>query len=372
MKVLIAGGGTAGHVNPALAIASTLKKKEKNVEILFVGAKGGMEEGLVEKAGYPFCGIHVKGFQRKISIPNLYRNAKALLFAFTSQIEAKKILKQFKPDIAIGTGGYVSGPVILTATKMKIKTVIHEQNAFPGMTTKLLEKKVDKVMVAVPQSLSYFENKDNCAVVGNPIRSEIIYLRKDECRKALKIGNRKMVLSFGGSLGAAPINNAVAHLMDWYQDRDDIYHIHGTGKTGYQKFLDYLHGIGVDETKRKNIEIREYIDNMPELLTAADLVISRAGAVTISEIEAAGKASILIPSPYVAENHQYHNAMVLSNRNAAVVIEEKDLTPERLIKEAEAFLENKEKLESFSKRASEGAILDTNDRIYDIIKDLVR
>ena len=322
MRVLIAAGGTAGHINPALAIAGALKAADPTAEIHFAGRKEGMEYGLVTKAGYPFHHIEINGFQRKPTLKNVGRNVVALYHLALSGPRTAAILKEVRPDLVIGCGGYVSGPVVRAATKKGIKTAIHEQNAFPGVTNKLLAKTL---------------------VVGNPVRPEILNRDRAAARAAVHAGDRTVILSFGGSLGARRINEVVAELCAWEQANDlPVLHLHATGSRGVKLFEDL-------EAKNHfapgaNLVVKEYIDNMPDLLAAADLVISRSGALTLAELEAMGRASILIPSPNVAENHQYYNALELQNAGAAIVIEEKDLTGIKLIETVHALLAEPGKL----------------------------
>lgn len=367
MKILFAGGGTAGHINPALAIAGHIRKKNPEAEILFVGNRGGMEETLVPKAGFNMDFITISGFKRQISFNALKENIKTVKRTFTSSKEAKEILKKFKPDICVGTGGYVSGPVLREAAKMGIPTIIHEQNAYPGVTNKMLAKSAKKVMLAVGVAEKHFPKGTDCVVTGNPVRSEIITADKEASRKELNLDERPVVLSFGGSLGARKINEGVAGLVA-RSGRDGRYqHIHGYGKYGHF-FPGLIREKGAEIKKCPNLDIREYIDNMATCMAAADLVISRAGAITLSEIQALGKPAILIPSPNVAENHQYHNAMALVNNGAAEIIEEKDLTEELLIKTADKLLQNPDTLKEYSENSKNMAIIDANDRIYSIIR----
>lgn len=370
MKVLFAGGGTAGHINPALAIAGYLSEHEPGTKILYIGAKGGMEEKLVPAAGYDFKSITISGFQRKITVKNIIRNIKTVVYVFTSSAQAKKIIKSFKPDICVGTGGYVSGPVIREAIKLKIPSVIHEQNAFPGVTNKMLSKHANRTMLAVMDAQKYLSDSARCVLTGNPVRQEVIRAKKEESRKKLGIDSRPLILSFGGSLGARKINEAVADLLAESVKTGKYQHIHGYGKWG-KWFPDLLKEKGIDLSKHKEIDIREYIDNMPDCLAAADLVICRAGAITLSEIQAQGKASILIPSPNVAENHQYHNAMSLVSRNAAEIIEEKDLSGKTLCKKVDEMFGTRGEIGKISDNARKTAILDANERIYKIIKEVV-
>lgn len=366
MKVLLAGGGTAGHINPALAIAGYIKKKRPETEFLFIGNRDGMEQRLVPQAGFDIKSITISGFKRSFSPKNMVENVKTVTRTFTSSHEAKKIISEFKPDICIGTGGYVSGPVIRTAAKMGIPCIIHEQNAYPGVTNKMLAKSVSKVMLAVPDAKKYFEKAD-FVVTGNPVRGDILTADKEESRAELKLDERPMILSFGGSLGARKINEAVADIVARSGKDGRYQHIHAYGKYG-DWFPDLVKEKGTDISQCSNLDIRPYIDNMPTCMAAADLVICRAGAITLSEIQAMGKPAILIPSPNVAENHQYHNAMALVNAGAAEIIEESELSGETLMKTVDKMLLDPEKLKTISENSRKMAITDANERIYSIVK----
>ncbi|MCQ2514068.1 MAG: undecaprenyldiphospho-muramoylpentapeptide beta-N-acetylglucosaminyltransferase [Ruminococcus sp.] len=369
MKVLLAGGGTAGHINPALAIAGYIKSKCPDAEFLFIGNKGGMEQRLVPQAGFEIKSIVISGFKRSLSPKSVIENVKTVTRTFTSSYEAKKIIADFKPDICIGTGGYVSGPVIRTAAKMGIPCIIHEQNAFPGITNKMLAKSVKKVMLAVPDAKKYFEKAD-FVITGNPVRGEILTADKETSRKALGMDGRPVILSFGGSLGARRINEAVADVIARSGKDAKYQHIHAYGKYG-EWFPDLVKEKGTDISECRNLDIRPYIDNMPTCMAAADLVICRAGAITLSEIQAMGKPAILIPSPNVAENHQYHNAMALVNKGAAEIIEETELNGEALVRKIDKMLETPENLQKFSENSRRMAITDANERIYSVIKKLL-
>lgn len=367
MKVLFTGGGTAGHINPALAAAGYLRQKEPDAQILYVGNKGGMEERLVPQAGFEIKTVHISGFQRKLTPKNLWRNAQTVVRVFTATAEAKKILQEFAPDVCVGTGGYVSGPVIREAAKLGIPCVIHESNAYPGVTTKMLAKSVKTVMLAVPDAKKYLDPKAVCTVTGNPVRGEVLAAQREESRKALGLDDRPLVLSFGGSLGASALNRAAAYMLAQSAKEGKYQHIHGYGAHD-EKFLSECREFGLDLEKSPQIQVLTYIDNMPQCLSAADLVIGRAGAMTLSEIEAKAKASILIPSPNVAENHQFHNAMALVNRGAAEIIEEKDLTGELLWEKVQGILSDPERLRSLGENAGKMETLDANERIYRVIK----
>ena len=370
MKILFAGGGTAGHINPALAIAGYVKKQNPDAEILFVGNKGGMEERLVPDAGFEFKSIIISGFKRSFGVKAVGHNIATVKRMFTSSAASKKIIKGFKPDLAVGTGGYVSGPVLRTAAKMGIPIIIHEQNAYPGVTTKMLSKLAKKVMLAIPDAKKHLDKSLDFVVTGNPVRQEILSADRDEARRELKLDERPVVLSFGGSLGARKINENVADLIARSGKDGKYQHIHAYGQYG-KWFPDLVKEKGVDIEKCPNLDIREYINNMATCLAAADVVISRAGAITLSEIQAQGKPAVLIPSPNVAENHQYHNAMALVNKKAAEIIEEKDLTPNLLTEKVDKLLESKEVLGEYSQNARKMAIVDANERIYEVIKGIL-
>lgn len=371
MRILFACGGTAGHINPALAVASQIRKEHRDAEILFAGNPDGMEAKLVAQAGFNFAPIEVRGFQRKLSAENIARNLDAVRCLAFASARAKQIINNFKPDVAMGTGGYVSGPVIRQAAKMGVKTLTHEQNAFPGITTKLLTKYVDKVLLAVPKAKEYLPKGKNYIVTGNPIRQEILFADRDYCRKKLGVGNRVCLVTFGGSLGARRVNEAVADVMAYYVNRPLLHHIHATGQYGVELFPALLRERGVSISSNSHIDVREYIHDMPECLAAADLVVCRAGAISLSELEAIGCASILIPSPNVAENHQYHNAMVLAHNNAAIVIEEKDLTGERLCNAIDQLVADPQELKNLGQNAASMAIVDSSQRICKEIYSLL-
>lgn len=373
MRVLISCGGTGGHINPGLAIADIIKSKYPDAEFLFAGTPNGMESKLVPQAGYKMEPIKVAGFQRSLSLENIGRNAKAVAYLITSGKRAKEIIKGFNPDIAIGTGGYAAGPVIRKAAKMGIPTAIHEQNAYPGVTNRLLSKDVDYVMLTVKEALEFMDkSKFEHSVTGLPVRSSINNkLTKAEARKKLGFNDDFTILSFGGSLGAGCINETMTEAIKWHHGKGlAINHIHGYGGMGKDTFPQAMKAAGIP-LKSNRLRITEYINDMDVCLAAADLVICRSGASTLAELEAAGKASILIPSPIVAGNHQYHNAMVLGKAGAAEVIEQKDASPERIVSEIEKLYENRDKVEIMSESAKGLHLTDTNQRILAVIEKLL-
>lgn len=370
MRILFAGGGTAGHINPALAIAGYVREQAPKTEILYVGAKGGMEERLVPAANFAFRSIVISGFQRKLTLKNIGRNVKTVFRLAGASSAAKRILQDFQPDLCVGTGGYVSGPVIRQAMKMGIPAIIHEQNAFPGVTNKMLSKQARYTMLAVEDARKHLDPDANCVLTGNPVRQEVIRAKREEARKALGLDSRPMILSFGGSLGARTINEAAADLLAESAKTGQYQHIHGYGQ--YSKWMpDLIREKGVDLAQAPHIQLKEYIHNMPECLAAADLVICRAGAITLSELQVQGKGAILVPSPNVAENHQYHNAMAMVRRGAALILEEKDLSGNALCQKVAEVFANPDGPVSLGQSAKAMAIADANQRIYKIIREIV-
>lgn len=372
MKVLIAAGGTAGHINPALAIAAYLKERRPDTEIAFAGRREGMEFGLVRKQGYPFYHIEVQGIQRSLTPHNILRNIKALWYLSSSGRKSRRILRDFGPDLVIGTGGYVSGPVVLSAAKMGIRTAIHEQNAFPGVTNKILAKQVDLVFAAMPDAVEKLAVPHKTIVTGNPVRPEILRADREKARAKLDIRPDQLcLLSFGGSLGARTINQVIAQLAEWQiKNGKDFFQIHATGSYGVELFHKLCEEKGI--LGDPHLMVREYIDDMAGCLAAADLVISRSGAITISELAAAGRASILIPSPNVAENHQYYNALELSRPGAAILIEEKDLTGDKLIRTVDELTQNPDTLKQMGTAAFGCAHLNSLEKIYAHLEKLMQ
>lgn len=370
MKVIFAAGGTGGHINPALAAAGEIREKYPDAEILFVGTKTKMESKLVPQAGFDFKTIDISGFYRQLTLQNIKRNIGTVFKLFRSSSQAKKIIKEFKPDVVVGFGGYVSGPVVRAAAKMGIKTAIHEQNAFPGITNKALAKVVSQVMLTSEKAEKYLEAKNPVIVTGLPVRGEMLKAHRDFCRHNLGISDDKiLVLSMGGSLGAEAINKAMVNLIAKNASNKKLYFLHAMGQYGLW-VPDKLKERGIDVDKTDNVEIRQYINDMEVCMPAADIVICRAGASSISELQALGKASILIPSPNVAENHQYYNAMDLVEKDAAKLIEEKDLTDEKLQQVFDSYIENPREIKKVSENAKAMSRADAKSKIADIIVSL--
>lgn len=372
MRVLMTGGGTAGHINPALAIAAKIKREHPEAEILFVGAKGKMETRLVPEAGYALKTVDVRGFQRRLSVKNVGRNVSAAVHAVTAGSACSKILREFQPDIAIGTGGYVSGPILRKAAKMGIPVVVHESNALPGVTVKMLAKYAKAVMISDESARKYLPAEANVVVTGNPLRQGFAAMDRDTARKELGVDSRPLVLSFGGSLGASHLNEAMIGVLQRNQEEGSpIQFIVGTGKgENWDKASRILQDKGV-KADGVHVRVRDYIDDMPRCMAAAELVISRCGAMTLSELPAMKKPAILVPSPYVAENHQFYNAKALADRGAAVCIEEKDLTDSLLWDTIKEVVLSPDRLKSMAQAAGRAAKWDADDRIYDVIRQVL-
>lgn len=370
MRAIIAAGGTAGHINPALAVAAEIKKREPDSEIIFVGRWDGMESTLVRAAGYELFGLEMHGFMRKLTIENILFNIRSVFCVLRAEIRCAELFKKFRPDAVIGCGGYVSGPVVRRAAKQHIPAVTLEQNASPGFTTKLLAKDVDIIFAASKEAAKAIGMPEKTLVTGNPIRPEFFSANREKLRREWGVGDRVCMVSFGGSLGARTINELAACLMKRYQHTGKVFHIHATGGFEANRFDEYAKAYGVDRDS-KNIKIEEYINDMPDCLAAADLVICRAGALTISELEAAGRASALIPSPYVSENHQYYNAKTLVDAGAAILFEEKDLDIEKAADEIGRLLSEPQKLKLMGVNARSRAVTNTATIIYERIRALV-
>lgn len=368
MRVLMTGGGTAGHINPALAIANTIKSNIPDAEIEFVGTARGLENTLVTKEGYKLHHVNIRGISRSLSPSNI----KAVMLMFTSQIEAKKIIKEFKPDIVIGTGGYVCWPALKVAAKMGIPTVAHESNARPGLAIKQLQGNLDRILVNFKDTEKYIKSKEKVMHVGNPIRGGFGGLDYSEARKMLGIkDDETYVLAFGGSLGAQRMNEIVFDYMKNHARNDSKVVCHlATGRIYYQEFSQMYKDAGLEDCE--NLSMMEYIHDMHVRMSAADLIICRAGAMTISELAMMKKASLIIPSPNVVDNHQYKNAKVLADAGATVLIEEKDLNGNTFADAVNELVANQSKREDLRRNIVQFANTDANKLIYDEIIKLTK
>ncbi|MHB1420040.1 MAG: undecaprenyldiphospho-muramoylpentapeptide beta-N-acetylglucosaminyltransferase [Bacillota bacterium] len=339
--MLITGGGTGGHIYPALAIARGLKERIPSLEILYVGTRQGLETDLVPKEGLPFRTINAAGLERRIS----WQNIKSLALSAVGVGQAWTILRKFAPHVVVGTGGYVSGPVMLAASLMKIPTVLHEQNALPGLTNKALSRWVTRVCFSFEESKKYFSRGTFAIHTGLPVRPEIIKTGREEGRRNLGLSpGERLVLVVGGSRGAQSINRAMQGVWKLYKDNHGVRILHITGTAGYQAAVDEARNAGIELDNIGNITIKPYLYEMEYALAAADVVIGRAGAAFLAEVMVKGIPAILIPYPFAAENHQEYNARALEKNGAAVVILDRELSEEILPSALQDLLGDQERL----------------------------
>ncbi len=361
MRILFCGGGTAGHVYPNIAIAETFLRNDSNTRLAYITTLNGIENDLVTFKKYQ---IDVIGLKRALSLKNI----KCISLLVKGINESKKIIREFRPDIIIGTGGYATFPVIYAGHKLGVKTALHESNLVPGKAVKYLEKTADKIFVNFEESKYYFKFKDKVIRVGNPLRQGYYTIDKREARVSLDIKEKNVILCFGGSLGATKINDSAIELIDnLIKYRDDTMLIWATGKKEYDIIQRKIKEKGLD--KIKNIRVYNYINNMPEVLASADIVICRAGAMTISEVALCGKSTIFIPSPNVTNNHQYKNAKALFDKGCASLLTEDEVY--KLTDEVRELLENNKKREQMEKKIQEFAMFDANKILYKEILNLL-
>ena len=369
MNVIFTCGGTGGHINPAIAVANIWKERHPNSNILFIGADGGMEEQLVPKAGFQLKTLPGGGLSRSLSFAGIKKNVKVMYNLVSSVNRCKKIIKDFGADIVVGTGGYASFPALMAAGLLKIPSCVHESNAVPGLTTRMVERWADKMLICFPQSARYYKDQSKVQVVGMPVRSEFIQNEKKACREELGLDSRPVILSTFGSLGAKAMNEMTAELMALEKEAGyPFQHIHGVGSFGWEWMPKRVEEKGVQDNDA--IFLKEYIYNMPTVMTAADIVISRAGASTCNEIAAAGIPCILIPSPNVTANHQEKNARALEEQGAAAVILEADCSAEKVMQTICELLENREAYNKMHEALLEIAVPDSAQRMCDIMEEL--
>ncbi len=358
MKVIMTGGGTGGHIYPAIAIADEIRRRDPSADILFVGTERGMERDIIPRTPYPIRFVTVQGLDRR----NLLKNIETLRVYRNGLRQSDVIMDTFRPDAVIGTGGYVCGPVVRSAHKKGIKTYIHEQNAFPGLANKMLSRYTDKVFMAFEEAEKYFHAKNPPITVGNPVRRAFAETDKAEARRKLGIPEKDFViLGFGGSLGAAVLNRELKNLSKELAGVPGIRIIFATGSRYFNDIMNKPH------PEADNIHYMEYINDMPAYLAACDLTITRSGALTVSEIAACGKPAIMIPSPNVTNNHQYYNAKVLADRGAAVLIEEKDLGPGVVESAVKKLEQDREKLRAMAEASKQLGRTDAAEIICDEI-----
>ena len=357
MKIILTCGGTGGHVSPALAIAEELQKRNMGCEILFVCRYGGGENAPILKAGYNVKFLNVRGIARKLTTKNI----KSLSLALIAELKARQIIKEFRPDVVVGTGGYVCWPVLHAANALNIPTAIHESNVVAGLVTRLLSKKSTRVLLNVKESENYLKRHDNISVVGNPLREDFFSTPRDKARKNLHIAKDEIyIVSYGGSGGAEKMNDVITSVMHSYSSKDErIRHTHACGAKYYEK---YSNSFPSDKCK-----IIPYIENMPEHLSAADIVICRCGAMTLSEISVAGVAAILVPSPNVTDNHQYKNGKNLSDKGAAVLLEESELDTDSLTSVLKGLTDNPKRRKKLASAIKSCADLNSREKVANVI-----
>ena len=371
MRVIIAAAGTAGHINPGLAIANKIKEEEKDSKIIFIGTTRGLENDLVPRAGYELKTIDAYGLSKKVSIENIKKMYKTL----KGYGEAKKIIKEFKPDIVIGTGGYICGATISAAHRLKIPTLLHESNAFPGKAVKMLANKTDTILVSFEDARSRIKNAKNIVYTGTPVKirkKEYGINEKNSIIKSAGLNETKpIVLIFGGSQGAQKINDAILGILKNKLNKN-YQIIWATGPKQYDRIKEILEENNVYINHLENAKIVPYIYNMEEMMNVSDLIVARSGAMTITEISNLGKASILIPLPNVSGDHQLHNAKVLENIGAARIILNNELNYENLNSNIEEIILNKNTIETMSKNALKVSTSNVEDKIFTEIKKIVR
>ncbi len=371
MKVIIAAAQTGGHINPGIAIANKIKKENKNAEIIFIGTPRGLENDLVPRAGYQLKTIEAYGINRKISIKNIQNMFKT----FKGFKKAKKLIKEIKPDIIIGTGGFICGPVLLAGIKLKIPTIIHESNSYPGITTKLLSSKANTILVGFEETKEKLTKAKNIVTTGNPTKINKIDLSLEQKQNLLKELGLKtdlpVVLVFGGSQGAKTINSCIIEMLE---DKEKINYqiIWSCGSKQYETIKQDLKQKDINIDRIENAKIMPYIYNMEEIMNLSDIIISRSGAMTITEIARCGKPAIFIPFPHATENHQEYNAKVLKNVGAAEIILDKDLNKQTLSNTLNDLLKDKNALIKMGQNAEKVAIPNVEERIYEEIKKLVK
>ena len=373
MNVIFTCGGTGGHINPAIALANTLKERDPNVNILFVGCVGEMEEQLVPKAGYAIKCLPGSRFFRQLNLKNIKRNVQGVGRIIAALNGARKIIKDFKPDVIVGTGGYASFPALFMGSRMGIPTCVHEANAVPGLATRLAAGSADRILVNFAESGKAYKQQDKITCVGMPVRSEFLYTKRADARKELGLDERPLIVSAFGSLGAKAMNEAVAEFMKIETENGlPFQHIHATGSYGWKWMPELVKSKGVELQNQNSIDMREYIYNMPTLMAAADVFISRAGASSCNEIAVSGTPCVLIPSPNVTDNHQEKNARIMESRGGCVLLLEKECTAQRLYEEVTALLADKERCSAMRKALMASAMPDSADRICDIITQLAK
>ena len=370
-RVIFTCGGTAGHVNPAIALAQLALEKNPQAQILFVGAERGLEKELVPKAGYDFKTVHISSFHRSFRPAEIKHNLISVGNLIRAPGEAQAILRAFQPDAVVGTGGYASYPLVKAAAKRNIPTAVHESNAVPGLTTQMLETYADRIMVGFESCRKHYRRPEKVVVTGTPVRGDFFTMTKKEAKKALGADDgRPLIVSFWGSLGAAGMNRQMADFLALEAAKQPFHHIHGAGKQGVPLMLEALREKGVDLEACPALQLREYIYDMPPVMRAADLVICRAGASTISELTALGVPALMVPSPYVTNNHQEKNARALEEAGGTAVLLEPECSGQALFQAACGILRDEARLRDMEEAMARLGVRDAAERIYRTVLEI--
>ena len=372
MRVIFTCGGTGGHINPALAVANYLKERRPDAQILFVGADDGMEKELVPREGYELRCVRISNFQRSLNPKAVLHNISTANHIVTACRRADRILADFRPDVILGTGGYASYPALRQGIRRGIPTAVHESNAVPGLATRLVADRVSRILVPFEECRAQYAHPDRVVLTGTPVREAFIFEKKLEAKEKLGLTGKPLVVSYWGSLGAREMNKKIADMMALENQDEAYYHIHATGSFGWRWMPELVKEKGVDLQKSRTIDMREYIFDMPRVMAAADLVICRAGASTISEVTASATPAILIPSPNVTDNHQEKNARILEQRGAAVVIREMECSGRVLYEQVKALLADPRRCDQMEHELHKMAVLDATQRIYETIMELAK
>ena len=373
MNIVFTCGGTGGHIYPAIAVARLFQQRQPGCSILFIGAEDGMENKIVPREGFRLETLKISNFQRKLTPAAIAHNLQTAAHLSESRRKVHRILTSFRPDIVIGTGGYASFPALREGARLSIPTMVHESNAVPGLTTRMVEKYMDRIMVSFEDSRASYHDPEKVVVTGTPVREEFLYTRRQAAREKLGLDERPFVVSCWGSLGAREMNKMIAEFMRCEQEAGEPFqHLHATGSFGWRWMPEYVKDMGVDLAAHPRIDMREYIYDMPQVLAAADLIICRAGAATIAEVCASGTPCIMVPSPNVTGNHQEKNARVLERSGAAAVVREADCDGKSLYETAKSILSDAGRMRAMRASARDMAVVDAAERIYQTALDLAR
>ena len=373
MKVIFTCGGTAGHVNPALALAGYLRERHPGAEILFVGAERGLERDLIAHTDYPFRTVNISSFHRSLRPKELRHNLVSVRNLLRAKREADAILDMFRPDLIVGTGGYASYPIVRYGAKRGIPTAVHESNIVPGLTTRRLEPYADRILVGFEDCRQHYRRPDKVVVTGTPVRGDFFTQTKREAKQKLGVDDgRPLIVSFWGSLGAGRMNRMMAEFLSLEAPHEPFHHIHAVGALSWEGMQTELAARGVSLAAHPSLDVREYIYNMADVMRAADLVLSRAGASTLAELTALGVPAILVPSPNVTNHHQEKNAVLLGDHGAALVLPEEGLDGKRLFTAASGILRDEAKRAQMAKNMASLGVRDATERIYETVMLLLR